>query len=105
ARQARQNHGLPARLGGEEFAVILSGEAALQALSHAQDLCTAVQSLQIPHPESSVRPVVTVSIGVAQILPHQSDRQDTELMAWADEALYEAKTQGRNRAVQFRPAR
>jgi diguanylate cyclase (GGDEF)-like protein len=105
ARQARQNHGLPARLGGEEFAVILSGEAALQALSHAQDLCAAAEALQIPHPKSTVRPVVTASIGVALVMPHQSQRQDTELMAWADEALYEAKTQGRNRAVQFKAAR
>jgi len=102
ARQAREMHGLPARLGGEEFGIILNGDAASQALSCARQLCQAIEALGVPHPRSSVGPVLTLSVGVTVIEPHRTRLDHTELLALADEALYEAKTQGRNRAVQIK---
>jgi len=102
ARQAREMHGLPARLGGEEFAIILNGDSASQALSCARQLCQAIEALGLPHPRSSVGPVLTLSVGVTVIEPHRTRLDHTELLALADEALYEAKTQGRNRAVQIK---
>lgn len=102
SEQSRQHHGLLARLGGEEFAVILNGQAAEQALGWASSVCEAVASQRIAHDTSTVAPHVTVSIGVAVIHPHLERMQHTELLSLADEALYEAKTLGRNRACQFK---
>jgi diguanylate cyclase (GGDEF)-like protein len=102
ARQARDMHGLPARLGGEEFAIILNGESASQALSCARQLCLGIEALGLPHPRSTVGPVLTISVGVTVMEPHRTRLDHTELLALADEALYEAKTLGRNRAVQLR---
>jgi diguanylate cyclase (GGDEF)-like protein len=101
ARQAREMNGLPARLGGEEFAIILTGEAASQALSCARQLCVNIEALGLPHPQSTVGPVLTISVGVTVMDPHRTRLNHTELLALADEALYEAKTLGRNRAVQL----
>jgi len=101
ARQAREMNGLPARLGGEEFAIILHGESARQALSCARQLCTSIEALGLPHPQSTVGPVLTISVGVTVMEPHRTRLDHTELLALADEALYEAKTLGRNRAVQL----
>ncbi len=104
ARRSRDMHGLPARLGGEEFAIILNGESACQALSCARQLCESIESMGLPHPQSSVGPVLTISVGVTVVEPHRTRLDHTELLALADEALYEAKTQGRNRSVMSKAA-
>lgn len=88
-----------ARYGGEEFAVILPDNDKHQALHMAQALHARVLDLAIPH-EHTGGPVkqITVSIGVATLLPGQP-ADPAALIGAADQALYAAKRQGRNRIV------
>ncbi|HVL00376.1 MAG TPA: diguanylate cyclase [Dongiaceae bacterium] len=87
---------LAARYGGEEFAVILPALDAAEARLLAQNLCDAVRDLGIPHPGSAVQPVVTISVGVAALAPIDGN-DPKQLITQADEALYCAKHEGRNR--------
>jgi two-component system cell cycle response regulator len=99
--QALQDHAarptdLAARHGGEEF-VLLFGETPLDAASRlAEMLRTAVQALRLPHPRSPTSPWLTVSVGVATIVPTQLDEIEN-LFVCADRAMYAAKAGGRNR--------
>lgn len=88
---------LVARYGGEEFAFIAPSTDGVMALDMARKVCAALQSLALPHLMSGYG-WVTVSIGVAAIVPQEGLAPDILLKA-ADEALYCAKEQGRNRAV------
>jgi diguanylate cyclase (GGDEF)-like protein len=88
---------LVARYGGEEFACVLPDTGLDGALQVARQLGEAVQALQIEHADSSVAPVVTVSLGVC------SKRADAfgdaqALLREADAQLYAAKSRGRHRA-------
>jgi diguanylate cyclase (GGDEF)-like protein len=88
---------LVARYGGEEFALILP-----QTHGGAKTLgerCRAtVAAIRIPHQASPVKPVVTVSVGVASIIP-AVDQDPSRLINAADQALYRAKLLGRNHVV------
>lgn len=84
------------RYGGEEFAVILEHASAPQALAVAQRIMQKIHSLRLPHPASSVAPIITVSIGVA-VTGEGERRTDGDLVARADKALYRAKAEGRDR--------
>ena len=66
------------------------------AIAVAESILTAVRSLRLPHAASSVEPYVTISLGVASLIPH-SELSPSTLIAAADEALFVAKAQGRNR--------
>ena len=88
---------LAARYGGEEFVCLLPDTALPGALSLAAQLGAAVQALQIPHADSTVAPVVTVSLGVCS-QPAGSPGSPAALLRGADEQLYRAKTLGRNQA-------
>ncbi|CAA0138371.1 Phytochrome-like protein cph2 [Mycolicibacterium vanbaalenii] len=91
-----------ARYGGEEFAIVLAGCEDPQAF--AAGLSSAIRALGIPHPDSSSG-VVTISIGVCTGDPRDElryrgvdpDAAVTELLDLADQALYTAKAEGRNR--------
>lgn len=89
---------LVARIGGEEFAVLLPSTDANQAAGLAAQLRDAVVDLGIAHRNSDAGPVVTISIGLAQLDPSQVDKFAT-LFDQADKALYQAKSMGRNRMV------
>ncbi|PHV07311.1 hypothetical protein CSQ96_11495 [Janthinobacterium sp. BJB412] len=86
-----------ARYGGEEFAIIAPNCDATQARGLASKLHQAFGTLALPH-EMSEFGRVTVSIGVDSIVPQAGDTPNCLLKA-ADQALYRAKEQGRNRAV------
>ncbi len=88
---------LVARYGGEEFAFIAPATGGVIALDMARKVCAALQATALPHP-MSVYGQVTVSIGIAAMVPNQQLSPDI-LLKSADEALYCAKKQGRNRAV------
>ncbi len=88
-----------ARYGGEEFAVILPMTDANQAKSLLDDILVGIRQLEIPHATSRVgRGVVTVSIGSAVVVPH-GQLSTADLLTRADHALYEAKSNGRDRCV------
>lgn len=84
-----------ARLGGEEFVVLLPGVDAQCAHRSAMRLQQRLAERELPHSASAVSPYVTLSIGVAAFDPETVDQFD-QLLCRADEALYRAKTQGRN---------
>jgi diguanylate cyclase (GGDEF)-like protein len=95
---ARRPLDFVARYGGEEFAVILyeaSREYVAEVLTRIQ---RSIAELNIPHEASRVASRLTVSIGAAFILPG-ANRTHDGLIQLADEALYSAKEQGRNRVV------
>jgi two-component system, chemotaxis family, response regulator WspR len=87
-----------ARFGGEEFIVVLSHTPVPAAEALGAGLCKRIADLQIAYSESSPGKRVTVSIGGASIVPHQSDSV-LALIGTADKALYEAKRSGKNRIV------
>ncbi len=87
---------LVARVGGEEFAVLLPGSDQAAAFAVAQRVAERLAALHISHPTSPVADQVTVSIGVAATLPRLAD-SPTSLFEAADRQLYAAKEHGRNR--------
>jgi len=87
-----------ARYGGEEFGVVLYGPAHEYGRELPEQLREAVMALKIPHERSTVSQYLTVSIGVALVLPG-TDRSLAGAIQMADEALYQAKEEGRNRVV------
>ena len=95
---ARRPLDFVARYGGEEFAVVLyeaSREYVAEVLTRIQ---RSIAELNIPHEASVVASRLTISIGAAFIKPSLSRTADG-LIRLADEALYTAKEQGRNRVV------
>lgn len=89
---------LVARYGGEEFAVVLPDTNSENAVEVAQRIRFQVKALQIVHANSPVSQYVTVSCGVASTVA-DSESSPADLIAAADEALYIAKEQGRDRAI------
>lgn len=89
---------LVARYGGEEFGVILPHTSQEGARRVAANLQAQVQALQLPHRGSRVSAVVTLSLGVVTTTPHLCSTP-AALLSAADEALYQAKRAGRNRAI------
>jgi diguanylate cyclase (GGDEF)-like protein len=77
--------------------VLLFGETPGIAASRlAEAIRTTVEALQLPNPRSPTSPWITVSVGVATIVPTQLD-QIEQLFVCADRAMYAAKEGGRNR--------
>ncbi|MCX7822549.1 MAG: PleD family two-component system response regulator [Syntrophobacterales bacterium] len=85
-----------ARYGGEEFAVVLPDTDIETALNLANKTRTYIENLRIEHLYSPIAPYVTVSIGVAAMVPLFGCDYHL-LVDAADRALYEAKLTGRNR--------
>lgn len=92
---------LVARFGGEEFAVILPNTPSEGARSLAEEICAALRMRQIPH-LGNPSGYMTISIGCATLVPQVGQHAIT-LVRKADEALYEAKRQGRNRVCSATP--
>ncbi|WP_190315917.1 diguanylate cyclase domain-containing protein [Pseudanabaena sp. UWO310] len=91
---------LVARYGGEEFAVILSNTNVEGALKVTVAIQSAIANLAIIHDNSDVSEYVTLSMGVASLMP-TSERSPQDLISCADRAMYAAKHQGRNRAIAY----
>ncbi len=84
-----------ARIGGEEFAVILPETDLKGAMLVAERIRKTIEDLKIPHNEASGNPWVTASFGVSSTIPHW-ELKPMVLMQTADKALYESKKKGKN---------
>ena len=86
------------RYGGEEFVVILPNTKAEGAYRVAQEIIAKIKGLKVPHLYSQISPYLTLSLGVASIIP--SDEYSADLLiSAADQALDQAKSQGRDRLI------
>ena len=95
---SQRSNDMAARFGGEEFAVILPETSEDDAVRIAETILADLESLQIPHSTSSVAKHVTLSAGIATMVPNQPDSEDLLLLS-ADKALYQAKNMGRRQVV------
>lgn len=95
-RDRSRNEDIACRMGGEEFIVILPEMDRGVALRRAEEVMRELAGVEIVH-EGITLPPVTTSIGVA-VFPEHAAKPE-ELLARADQALYEAKSAGRNRVV------
>ncbi|MGL5510356.1 MAG: diguanylate cyclase domain-containing protein, partial [Microcoleaceae cyanobacterium] len=91
---------LVARYGGEEFVVVLPHTNIEGALIVTGAIQRAIASLKIPHVKSQVSEYITLSLGISSLIPNPKISVD-ELISQADQALYQAKQQGRNRTIVF----
>ncbi|WP_205015307.1 sensor domain-containing diguanylate cyclase [Rhodoligotrophos appendicifer] len=92
--EARRSTDFPARVGGEEFSILLPDTDTTGALVIAEKFRLGIQALNIDHPKSPFG-VVTASLGLAVRVPFATT-QVSDLIKAADGALYEAKAAGRN---------
>lgn len=96
--QLRRPADLAARYGGEEFVVVLPNTDLEGAIAVGNACCSQMASLGIKNPGATRDGIITMSIGVATIVP--SDETEIEmLIACADKAMYQAKEMGRNRVA------
>jgi diguanylate cyclase (GGDEF)-like protein len=95
--EARRGGNLAARVGGEEFAVLLPGVEEAGAQKVGDLVQAAVAALALDH-SGSLTGHVTVSIGITTMRPEITSRHSATLMEAADQALYHAKQTGRNRS-------
>ncbi|MGK7946018.1 MAG: diguanylate cyclase [Microcystaceae cyanobacterium] len=86
---------LAARYGGEEFAIILPNTSLDGAMQLAKSIQEQLRQLSIIHSPSPVSDYVTLSIGISSLIPQHNINAKT-LIAISDQALYQAKSQGRN---------
>jgi diguanylate cyclase (GGDEF)-like protein/PAS domain S-box-containing protein len=99
---AKRPGDVAARYGGEELAVLLPDTDPEGASAIAEAIRSGIQSLGLPHSKNTPTGCVTVSIGLAVFDPSKQGAQPSQaLFAQADEALYRAKSSGRNRSVFF----
>ncbi|OQY18733.1 MAG: hypothetical protein B6I36_06255 [Desulfobacteraceae bacterium 4572_35.1] len=89
------NSGLTARYGGEEFIFLLPNVGQDQAVAIAEQARQNIEQLDIGHSASTIANHVTLSLGVASIIPNVNSTSK-ELIEAADKALYLSKGHGRN---------
>jgi diguanylate cyclase (GGDEF)-like protein/PAS domain S-box-containing protein len=95
-RAVKRAADLLARYGGEEFAVVLPNTRRVGAEIVAKAIREEIAALKIPHPHSPIGDYLTVSMGIASVVP-TADQTPDDLIAAADAALYQAKRRGRDR--------
>lgn len=88
------------RYGGEEFALILPNTPRSGAMTFARAVSQLLKVRAIAHPDSPIGPLLTLSGGITTCVPDENTSTESMIMR-ADEALYAAKAQGRNRFFSF----
>jgi diguanylate cyclase (GGDEF)-like protein len=100
---SRRGGDLVARFGGEEFAVVLVDTTAPASEFLAESIRQAIYRLGIEHTHSQIDSRLTISIGAATMVPAAGLHKNLLVRA-ADQALYDAKSKGRNRVVAVTPS-
>jgi two-component system, chemotaxis family, response regulator WspR len=95
---ARRAADCVARIGGEEFAILLPGTGAEGAVTFAERVRRDVEALRIPNARSRVCPTLTISLGVSTTRPKPADGSPA-LAAAADRGLSRSKSAGCNRVT------
>ena len=95
-KAVKRNTDLVARYGGEEFAIVLPNTNAAGVEQVAQEIQREIRTLSIPHSQSDVSDCITLSLGIASITTTVNAHHDM-LVACADQGLYQAKYEGRDR--------
>lgn len=90
-----QSSYLVCRYGGEEFSIILPRTDKTGVKKLGEKIRSAIEALEIPHADSEISHIVTVSVGTATIIPSQYT-SPRDLILSADKAVYQAKNDGRN---------
>jgi diguanylate cyclase (GGDEF)-like protein len=99
--EAKRPSDLAARLGGEEFGLLLANTGLEGALLIAERIRSKVESEKIPTADGKVLTSMTISIGVVSAIP--KDCPALDFIRKADECLYAAKNAGRNRVFPEKP--
>lgn len=94
----KRSNDFVARFGGEEFIIILPNTGEEGAFVVAEKLRMEIENLMIPHIKSPIGDYLTISLGIATSVPHSNISVEI-LIEKADQALYIAKGEGRNRVV------
>ena len=97
ARFARRPLDLVVRYGGEEFAILLFDATREHAARIGEEILAEVRALGITHADSAASAILTISIGIASVVP-VARRSSAGLVQLADQALYAAKDGGRNQS-------
>ncbi|MEH2095500.1 diguanylate cyclase domain-containing protein [Nostoc sp.] len=87
---------LVARYGGEEFSVLLPNTDLVGAIAVAESIQQAIHNKAIPHANSDINDIVTLSLGISSVIPTCDIKPHTLILS-ADQALYNAKHKGRDR--------
>jgi len=87
-----------ARYGGEEFVIAMPKTTLENAEKTAEDIRYQVKQLQIRRSKDNPNLVMTISLGIATMTPNKNNIKE-DLIQLADQALYEAKSNGRNQVI------
>ena len=94
----RNGEDFAARYGGEEFIFIATGMNKEETLLLGETIRAGIEALYLQHPFSSTSPYVTASVGIDWLKPTTTDLV-RETIKRADQAMYQAKQEGRNRVI------
>jgi diguanylate cyclase (GGDEF)-like protein len=93
---ARRPGDMAARLGGEEFGVLLPDTDLSASLKVAEEIRSRIENLRVPTVDGKTETGITISIGAASLIPAR-DMSIADFISTADRCLYAAKASGRNR--------
>jgi diguanylate cyclase (GGDEF)-like protein len=96
--QLKRETDFAARFGGEEFVCLLPFIEKNDAFVFVKTLVQSVENMNIPHPKNEHSKYLTISAGMAHIVPNDNN-SSTQLLDLADKALYATKKSGKNRVV------
>jgi diguanylate cyclase (GGDEF)-like protein len=99
-KQVKRETDFVARYGGEEFVCLILHSEKENAENLAKNVVRSVEEMQIPHPKCDHSAYVTISLGMASIVPNEEYTKE-QLLDEADKALYLAKQSGRNRVIVY----